>query len=194
MLAVKIFPLDEKKARITGSGDIPEGSSDPTVYIGVSDEVYKFVCDNIEEHILICPRNVEELKVDMIEVKAANILIELKHTAVKAYKNFHLGRVMDPEFLITFIDYTMLNNKFCSHGFFITQDNKEEMYLDILNTGDMSLIESLERYLNVSDKICEYWCHTDNLIKFKEEIYNAESREELEEIYKRYCYGQSFIK
>jgi hypothetical protein len=55
--------------------------------------------------------------------------------------------------LIDFITLMMLNNKFCSKGIFITDDNKEESYIKIIETGDDQLIADLEKYLTLKDEI-----------------------------------------
>jgi len=55
--------------------------------------------------------------------------------------------------LIDFVSLMIINNKFLSKGIFITDDNKEECYIKIIETGDESLITDLERYLVLKDDI-----------------------------------------
>jgi len=55
--------------------------------------------------------------------------------------------------LIDFVSLMMINNKFASKGIFITDDNKEESYIKIIETGDDSLITDLEKYLALKDSI-----------------------------------------
>jgi hypothetical protein len=55
--------------------------------------------------------------------------------------------------LIDFVSIMMISNKFASNGIFITDDNKEECYIKIIETGDESLITDLERYLVLKDDI-----------------------------------------
>jgi hypothetical protein len=55
--------------------------------------------------------------------------------------------------LLDFVSLMLLNNKFASHGIFITDDNKEECYIKIIETGDDSLIEDLEKFINLKDEI-----------------------------------------
>lgn len=55
--------------------------------------------------------------------------------------------------LIDFVSLMMISNKFASKGIFITDDNKEECYIKIIETGDESLITELERYLILKDDI-----------------------------------------
>ena len=55
--------------------------------------------------------------------------------------------------LVDFVSLMMISNKFASKGIFITDDNKEECYIKIIETGDESLITDLERYLTLKDDI-----------------------------------------
>lgn len=55
--------------------------------------------------------------------------------------------------LIDFVSLMMISNKFASNGIFITDNNKEECYIKIIETGDESLITDLERYLVLKDDI-----------------------------------------
>lgn len=55
--------------------------------------------------------------------------------------------------LIDFVSLMMISNKFASKGIFITDNNKEECYIKIIETGDESLITDLEQYLTLKDDI-----------------------------------------
>lgn len=55
--------------------------------------------------------------------------------------------------LVDFVTLMMLNNKFLSKGIAITDDNKEECYIKIIELNDESLIGDLERFINLKDEI-----------------------------------------
>jgi hypothetical protein len=55
--------------------------------------------------------------------------------------------------LLDLITFMLLNNKFANKGFFITDENKEEKYIEIIETCDEQLIEDLEKYIFLLDKI-----------------------------------------
>jgi hypothetical protein len=57
--------------------------------------------------------------------------------------------------LVDFVSFMLLNNKFSNKGIFITDDNKEECYIKIIETGDESLINDLEQYITLKDEIRE---------------------------------------
>jgi hypothetical protein len=55
--------------------------------------------------------------------------------------------------LIDFVTFMQLNNLFAEKGFFITHKNKEEKYIEIIETGDENLIENLEQYITLLDNL-----------------------------------------
>lgn len=73
--------------------------------------------------------------------------------AVKTKARGVLGDEMLTFHLMDFVSLMMLNNKFANLGIFITDGNKEEQYIKIIESGDESLIQDLETYINLRDKI-----------------------------------------
>jgi len=55
--------------------------------------------------------------------------------------------------LIEFVSFMILNNKLASNGIFITDENKEEKYIEIIETGNTDLIADLEEYITLLDNI-----------------------------------------
>lgn len=66
-------------------------------------------------------------------------------------------------YLMDIVKFMILTNEFMSKGIFITDDNREECYIKIIEMGEESLIEKLEDYLNMKDSI--------NVIQSKKEEY-----------------------
>ena len=55
--------------------------------------------------------------------------------------------------MVDFITFIDVNNILHSKGFFITEDNREEKYLEILETGNDELIDLLEEFLIAKDNL-----------------------------------------
>jgi len=76
--------------------------------------------------------------------------------AIKAVKTKARG-IMGEELLIftllDFVKFIQLNNKFMDLGIYITDDNKEECYIKIIEKNDPKLIDDLEEYINLKDSI-----------------------------------------
>jgi len=76
--------------------------------------------------------------------------------AVKAVKTKARGILGDDLLifkLVDFVSFMLLNNKFINKGIVITDDNKEECYIKIIEMGDESLITDLEKYISLKDDI-----------------------------------------
>lgn len=55
--------------------------------------------------------------------------------------------------LVDFVSIMLISNRFANNGIFVTDDNKEECYIKIIETGDETLINDLERFINIKDDI-----------------------------------------
>lgn len=90
--------------------------------------------------------------------------------------------------------FICLNNELAEKGFFITDDNRESMYLKILETGDEKLISKLEDYLNYKDEIARIAGLHNKYEALRDQIADMDSTEEitkatdefLEDYYSRY--------
>lgn len=81
-----------------------------------------------------------------------------------------------------FFDYVNAFNHLASLGYFITDQNREEKYIEIIESGDESLIGDLEIYLENKDKL-ENMSHLFNKKKeFEGSINECETLEELVEV------------
>ena len=83
-------------------------------------------------------------------------------------------------------EYININNVLSDKGFFITDENKEEVYLEILEKGDEKLIEQLERYLNARDVISRSSFLEGQYTKFFADMEEADSMEKLNDLYETF--------
>jgi hypothetical protein len=82
--------------------------------------------------------------------------------------------------------FIVLNNDLASAGYFITNENREEKYLEILETGDEKLIAKLEDYLNYKDEIEAVAQLERRFSAFKNELRTASTVEEIKSIEERF--------
>ncbi len=54
---------------------------------------------------------------------------------------------------ILFIKYTMLHDKFAEEGIYITDKNKEDKYIEIIEKDAPELLELLEDYLQIQEQL-----------------------------------------
>lgn len=118
---------------------------------------------------------IEDLKqteVDPLQIKKINALEQGR---------YYISQRIDVISLFGFARFIILNNYMADSGFFITDENREEKYLEIINTNDQELIGRLEEYLEVKDVISQdlYWY--SHFVKFKNAIESASSEEQVKE-------------
>jgi hypothetical protein len=82
--------------------------------------------------------------------------------------------------------FIVLNNDLASRGYFITNENREEKYLEILETADEKLIQKLEDYLNYKDEIEAVAQLERKFSAFRNEIRTAPTAEEVKKIEERF--------
>ncbi len=82
--------------------------------------------------------------------------------------------------------FIVLNNDLAANGYFITNENREEKYLEILETGDEKLIAKLEDYLNYKDEIEAVAQLERKFSAFKNEIRTASTPDEVKAIEERF--------
>lgn len=93
--------------------------------------------------------------------------------------------------LIDFVTFMQLNNKFASKGIFITEDNKEEKYIEIIETCDEDLISDLEKYIFLLDSLKviqnkkDEYTEIINSLKYLQDYNNIEEVNKIVENYLR---------
>ena len=151
----------------------------------------------LAEHIVRIPKT---LTTDEVLPHELEIIDSSEDNSIKSQRNAAIVKVrmlVTPELAkisgFALYGFMVLNNDMVNAGFAITNDNREEKYLEILETGNEDLITKLEDYLNYKDEI-ERVCQLErNFSQFQRKINNADERdiEEivasfLEEFYKHY--------
>lgn len=82
--------------------------------------------------------------------------------------------------------FTVLNNELASKGFFITESNREEQYLAILETGNEELVDKLEQYLNYRDDLDKVSFFERRFSALRKAVLNARTVEEVAELEKNF--------
>lgn len=113
----------------------------------------------IKEHLLKnetvrLPKNVNPLKPSDLIIGDKNDLNIAKDAAISEIQNIYNNRIGAGSNFI-FYEFQLLNNILILAGYTLTNDNKEDRYLDILNKGDSTLIDALQKYLETQSKIEE---------------------------------------
>jgi len=87
--------------------------------------------------------------------------------------------------LLSVFGFMKANNVFRSVGIEITDANREEKYLEVLNSGDTDLINNLEAYLNAMDEVSKVSWKYERFAEFKSAV-EAASEAELDALVSQY--------
>ena len=79
--------------------------------------------------------------------------IELEKNKLNKKINSLITYEMTSIFALDYCQFISINTFFISKGFYITDETREEVYLKIIETEDDSLLQMMEKYLVLKDKI-----------------------------------------
>ena len=88
--------------------------------------------------------------------------------------------------LVDFVELMLLNNKFADLGIFITDTNREESYIKIIELGDPVLIDDLEKFINLKDSIAQISDMKDEYANIIDQIKVADNEEDINDAIKDY--------
>jgi hypothetical protein len=84
-------------------------------------------------------------------------------------------------------NFFKLNHYLASKGYFITDENREEEYLKVINSGDADVLEKLSEYLDALDEFNAIDEAYKSFKEFKDRIDGAIDEKELRAIYDEFA-------
>ena len=124
-------------------------------------------------------------EVEVIDLGESDPLQESRNAAITKVRMLVTPELSKASGLAMY-GFIVLNNDLASAGYFITNENREEKYLEILETGDEKLIAKLEDYLNYKDEIEAVAQLERKFSAFRNEIRTAATAEEVKKIEERF--------
>ncbi len=104
----------------------------------------------------------------------------------KAYERF--GATVSATSLLKNYMYFSTAILLAEHGFLITDENREEKYLEIINTGDESLLRTLEDYLEARDNLSYLSLEYRSFSEYINKVKAAKTIKALKDVAKEYGY------
>ena len=80
--------------------------------------------------------------------------------------------------LVELVKFMLLHDKFASLGIYVTEDNKEDKYIEILEKDDEKLLNDLEEYIEVQEKMTELVRAVDVYDKLIQKIKEVDENDE----------------
>ena len=102
--------------------------------------------------------------------------------AIFKVRNKFRGIIGDSGFLllnlVELVKFMLLHDKFASLGIYVTEENKEDKYIEILEKDDERLLNDLEEYIEVQEKMTELVRAVDVYDKLIQKIKEVDETDE----------------
>jgi len=163
------------------------GQGQQVIYLSDT-EVYNFIDESLKKgEVLVIPKDITNITVKDILVgkNFVKAFDALKYSLKTKFKDMIINR-LGKIGMMEILDYMITSMKLLDKGIIITDQNREDKYIDILNNGSEEDVSMLEEYLAIYDKIRTYYALYKYYKKFEEDIDNTSSVEEAEKVYNLY--------
>ena len=174
---------------ITGTFIVPDGfetSNEGVLDVSNNKELFDYVKNKLKTHQLQYFKNLKGKLVieDLFEIPYNTLEIERQRKIMqgKEYLNTRIGI---PE-IFNFAEFIILNNFLLEKGYIVTDENRHEKYIEIVETADLDLIEKLEQFLECRDDITFKYSWYEIYKNYIKKINRASSEKEMNEIWKEY--------
>ena len=141
-------------------------------------------------HTVVVPKSMDlngpELRPEDLQIKESTSELEREVNSAIASARTRMYQRFTTLNVITLFNYMEGNNVLQDAGYNITETNREENYLEILNTGNTSLIEQLEEYLEAKDLLSNSRYLWEQYKVFKKGLLQAATIEEVEALRTQY--------
>lgn len=121
-----------------------------------------------------------DLSVDNFEVEELGKFEKHKKMVSSKVEDFFSHSIATTSALKFFMFFTT-NSILADAGYFVTTDNREEKYLEIINSEDEKLISALESYLEAKEDLELCLTIYKSYMEYKEKIEDAKTIEEIDE-------------
>jgi hypothetical protein len=188
--------VENERRYISGITQIKENEIyDTNLWIVVSDDVYVFLKDLIvtpngnktQYYVSIAVNAIES--VDTINVESdSNVASDSLSVWINHYDKMMQTVLtsrsnMYPYKLYQYFSYY---NILMSKGIFITDENQEEKYIEVINTEDDALIEVLAEFLDMKDNMNEELAVYKDYNTYHSRLMLASNKEEAKQIYEEF--------
>ena len=165
-------------------------------YVNLSYNAYKFIDEAIRKDKIIRilkPLKGNEVLIEDIQIVDNNLseLEIIKNAAFMRFKS-KVTPVMTKESGLVLYDFIMANNELASKGYFITDSNREEKYIEIVETDDENLISELELFLECKDKLERASFLKKQTNELKKDLEKCKNVDEIQELTNKYIKNTFF--
>lgn len=192
MLTSTLFMIELKDASASNEilGILPYDSRhimEGNKYIPIPAKVAEAIIDPLRKgyQVKVSDRLKEDkngsVSLEDFEVKKPSEFEELRCQEIsRTYDRF--GATISKQSILRHYIYFATAILLSERGFLITDDNREEKYLEIINTGDEFLLKTLEDYLEARDNLTTLAISYKEFQEYVRRVQAAETIEDIEKI------------
>ena len=149
-------------------------------------KLFSFIADKLLNNIpLSFAKNIQDLTLDTLVIgDVENINTIRQRHIYKCYEKFSNHVMAIPN--IAFFEFQLISTELASRGYFITKQNREEKYLEILEKGIEEEIALLEKYLTLLDDLSKYRTLYYELLQVLDKINSSENKDEIASLSENY--------
>jgi hypothetical protein len=165
-------------------------------YVNLTKEAYDFVVETLDlEHREPECKIYIKSDIDMFQmitlddIQKDELREESDGDVLEAYKTKALrmmNELIANQLMISNFElyhFFKLNNYLAAKGYFITDENREEKYLEIINSGDEEALSKLSEYLDSLDEFNSIDDAFQKYKEYKDRVKSAVTQEEINEAY-----------
>lgn len=154
-------------------------------YLKLSEVAYRMIKDATDEGKsirIVKPLSANEVlpnEVVIVDVEKTDVEAAIDSAVIRVRKlvTFELSKVSG----FTLYEFNTIHTELLEDGFFITNKNREQKYIEIIETGNIEIIEKLERYLEAKDTLDRAYSIKTRVDKFVSQIKKLTSVDEIRE-------------
>ena len=132
--------------------------------------------------LLPLPDNIQMYDIHVIPNSTTMNLMDVKEMYLSKVMGL-FDRTINTVSNLVYYEFGCLNNELANYGIFITNNNREEKYIEILETEDDDLVNILEKYLICKDEIERASAAYEIYKLFKSELNECDTEDEIKEKY-----------
>ena len=151
-----------------------------------SRELFNYIKNTLKTSSIQFSKDTEgELIEEDLEIyEYDELLLKKENTLNKA--RIYISTRLNAISLFELYEFTLCNNILVEAGFTITDANRKEKYLEIIDKGDINLIDALERFLKSKDRLEIVNSWYKQYREFELDIYNCHGIYEVNDRYKTF--------
>ncbi len=182
---IEYSTYDDNHYKIDGirmTSDAFSTNHDPTKYHEITKSDAKSIGPIVSETLVKVSRDVIDNSKEFFYFVEKKPKLDIKKDEALKLVNKHYEMVMNSVALFEMYNMMLINNELGANGYFITKENREEVYMDIISSGDKEQITLLKEYLEYRDRIQPMNVYYNKLKDFKKELPNLNTVEEVDEM------------